>query len=109
MAHEFNVDRLLRFTERDKYAATVAAFEIIDMVEQIEVPKKMLRAKPAVRSIYVLDNEIVKWGYIAEEERQALREELGLVERAELSEKEGTASSDASEDAKKTKKPNTVT
>ena len=95
MAYEFNIDRLLHFTEHDKYAATVAAFEVIDLGEQIEVPKKMMRAKPAVRSMYVLDNEIVKWDYIDEEERQALREELGIAEI----EKEETAPDDATEGA----------
>lgn len=87
MSREFDISRLLVFTSKDKYAATVAASEVIDLGEQIELPKKLQRLKPAVRAIYILDNDIAKWDFIEEEERQALREELGLVDETKEAEK----------------------
>ena len=83
MPREFDINILMKLSERE-YATTAAGFEVIDMHELIEIPKKMQKSKPAVRTMSVLDAELVKWSYIGEEERQALREELGLNVPQEL-------------------------
>ena len=79
MFREFDINILMELCEEKKYATTVAGFEVIDMSEAIETPKKMQKSKLAVRAMGVLGGELVKWNYIEEGDRQALREELGLV------------------------------
>ena len=78
MPKEFDINILMGLCEEQKYATTVAGFEVIDMNEVLEVPKKMHKNKPAVRAMSILGEDLVQWNYIGEEERQALREELGL-------------------------------
>lgn len=87
MPREFDINILMSLSQDQKYATTVAGFEIIDMNDYIDIPKKLHKSKPAVRAMSILDMEIVKWSYIGEEERQSLREELGLNVPQEL---EGT-------------------
>ena len=84
MPKEFDINILMALCEEQRYATTVAGFEAIDMSDQIDVPKKLQKAKPAIRAMSVLSLELVKWSYIGEEERQALREELGLDISQEL-------------------------
>ncbi len=83
MNQEFDIATLLRLTEQDKYATTVAGFETIDMNAEIEVPKKIQRRKPAVRSLYTLSSGLIQWDYISDERREELRQELGISQNKE--------------------------
>lgn len=76
MAREFEITDLLRISDKDKYATTVAAFEIIDMMEMISIPKKLANRKPAVKALYALSDDLVKFDYISDEQRDALLESL---------------------------------
>lgn len=84
MPREFDINILMRLCEKQRYAAAVAGFEVIDTNDAINVPKILHKNKPAVRAMNILDMKLIKWDYIGEEERQALREELGLVPPQEL-------------------------
>lgn len=83
-AKEFEISRLLELSRDQKYATTVAAFEVIDLIEQIELPKKMINRKPAVKALTALHDRLVQWDFISEEERAALEEELGPAPRTQL-------------------------
>jgi len=76
MSKEFDISQLFEITQKDKYAATVAAFEVIDILDQVEIPKKLSNRKPAIKAMSALSEHIVKWDYIAEEDRLALEEEI---------------------------------
>ncbi len=73
---EFEIAKLLQLADKEKYAMTVAAFEVIDKLEQIEIPKRYINRKPAVKAMIALSDGIVQYDYIADEARQALLEEL---------------------------------
>jgi len=73
---EFEISKLLQLANKDKYATTVAAFEVIDKLEQIEIPKKYVNRKPAVKAMIALSDGIVQYDYIEDEARKALEEEL---------------------------------
>ena len=79
MNEEFDTVTLMELCCNNRYAATVAGFEGIDAGDQIEISRKMRRRRAAVRAMYVLSQGIIKWDYIPEEKRQALREELGIA------------------------------
>ncbi|MBX7058056.1 MAG: DNA primase [Leptospirales bacterium] len=81
---EFEISRLLELSRDQKYATTVAAFEVIDMIEQIDLPKKVQNRKPAVKALTALHDQLVQWDFISEEERLALEEELGPSPRSQL-------------------------
>ena len=73
---EFEISKLLQITRTDKYATAVAAFEVIDQAERLDLPRKWKNRKPAVQAMMALSDEMVRFGFIADEERQKLREEL---------------------------------
>lgn len=79
MSKEFEISRLLELTEKNKYATTVAAFEVIDLLDQIDIPKKMITRKPAIQAMHALSEQAVAWDYISDEQRRALDEELNPV------------------------------
>jgi len=76
MAKDFDITRLLDLTRESKYATTVAAFEAIDLLEQINVPRKYRTRKPAIQALYALSDGLVRYDYISDEQRNALDEEL---------------------------------
>lgn len=78
MSKEFSITKLLALCEDKKYATTVAGFEVIDVSESIDVPKSFQKSKLAVQAMSILDDNIVSWDYIGEEERQALKDELAI-------------------------------
>lgn len=73
---EFEISKLLSLADKEKYATTVAAFEVIDKLEQIEMPRRFLSRKPAVKAMIALSEGIVRYDYISDEDRRALEEEL---------------------------------
>ncbi|MBI40406.1 MAG: DNA primase [Leptospiraceae bacterium] len=73
---EFEIYKLLEITRNDKYATAVAAFEVIDQAERLEIPRKWKNRKPAVQAMMALSEEMVHYGFITDEARQQLREEL---------------------------------
>lgn len=81
MSKEFDISQLFEITQKDKYAATVAAFEVIDILDQVEIPKKLSNRKPAIKAMSALSENLVKWDYIAEEDRLALEEEIRAAKK----------------------------
>ncbi len=79
MPREFDIVALMNLCHKDRYATTVAGFEVIDLGEQIEVSRKMAKRKVAVKTMHILTQEMVKWDFISEEKRHALRQELGIL------------------------------
>jgi TATA-binding protein-associated factor Taf7 len=73
---EFEISKLLNLADKEKYATTVAAFEVIDKLEQIEIPRRYVARKPAVKAMIALSEGIVRYDYISDEDRRALEEEL---------------------------------
>ncbi len=80
--YTFNIEKLMKLTEKDKYAATVAAFNAIDLIDQIEDPqKKNRKRKVTVQVMDLLADEDLKWAYVSDEDRLSLENELGDRER----------------------------
>lgn len=75
----FEIQKLLSITAENKYATAVAAFEIIDQLPTLELPKKWKNRKPAVQAMMAISDDMVKYGYIEDSQRTALDEELGIV------------------------------
>ncbi|MCB1170829.1 MAG: DNA primase [Leptospiraceae bacterium] len=73
---EFEISKLLEITRNDKYATAVAAFEVIDQAERLDLPRKWKTRKPAVQAMMALSDDMVQYGFITDEARQQLREEL---------------------------------
>ncbi len=92
MSKDFEISKLLDLSREQKYATTVAAFEVIDMLEQIDVPRKMANRKPAVKAMNALFEQTVQWDYIGDEAREALAAELENSRRANLDAVFGNAS-----------------
>ncbi|MCR9142000.1 MAG: hypothetical protein NXI24_07090 [bacterium] len=84
MSKDFEISKLLDLSRDQKYATTVAAFEVIDMLEQIDIPRKMANRKPAVKAMNALFEKTVQWDYIDDEAREALAAELENSRRANL-------------------------
>ena len=78
MSKDIEIEELMDLCKNNKYATTVTGFEVIDYLDQIEIPKKLRRRKPTIKAIYILKNNLIKSDYIGEEERLALRKELNL-------------------------------
>jgi hypothetical protein len=76
MSKDFEISRLLQLASEHKYEATVAMFEVIDQLEQIDINKKYINRKPAVKAMVALSENAVKYDYISDDQRQALMEEL---------------------------------
>ena len=73
-----DIDSVLNISRINRYEATSIGFEIIDMMEYLDLSKKIQRLKPAIRAIHLIDKKSVQWDYITEEQRNKLREEIGL-------------------------------
>ncbi|MEQ8349914.1 MAG: DNA primase [Leptospiraceae bacterium] len=73
---EFEIFKLLEITRNDKYATAVAAFEVIDQAERLDIPRKWKNRKPAVQAMMALSEDMIRYSFITDEARQQLREEL---------------------------------
>ena len=76
MSKDFEISRLLELASGNKYEVTVAAFQVIDQLDQIDINKKYINRKPAVKAMVALTENLVKYDYITDEQRQELQEEL---------------------------------
>ena len=45
MSKDFEISKLLKLTDENKYETAVAAFEVIDNLEAIAIPKKIANRK----------------------------------------------------------------
>lgn len=77
MSSEFEIKRLLELTQNHKYAATVAAFEVVDLIDQIVVPKSFMNRKPSIKAMQIMSENTVQYGFISDEQREELYIELG--------------------------------
>jgi len=73
---ELQISDLLKITSVNKYAAAVAAFEVVDNAYMLDLPAKWSTRKAAVQSMMALSREIVKFDFISDEQRRKLDEEL---------------------------------
>lgn len=76
---EFQIRDLLEITENNKYAATVAAFEIIENLDKLDLDPKKLgwkTNKVSVIAMLALARKIIKYDFITNEQRKKLEEEL---------------------------------
>ncbi len=76
---EFEIKDLLRITKENRYATAVAAFEIIDNFDKLEIDFKKiggLRNKIAVTSMILLTENLIKYDIITDEQREKLKREL---------------------------------
>ena len=79
---DFEITKLLELTDREKYAATVAAFEIIEKLDQLDIPKKYQNRKPSIRALAALSEKVVQFDFIDDETREKIEEELRESRRA---------------------------
>lgn len=73
---DFQISELLRITSRNKYAAAVAAFEVVDNTHMIDIPSRWTTRKAAVQSMMALSRDLVQFDFINDEQRDALEAEL---------------------------------
>ncbi len=73
---EFEISRLLELTATEKYATTVAAFEVIEMIDQLDIPKKVQHRKPSIQALTLLADKHIQWDYIEDSAREELEAEL---------------------------------
>jgi hypothetical protein len=76
---EFQIRDLLEITKDKKYAATVAAFEIVENLDKIDLDLKKLgwkTNKVAVIAMMALAKGKIKYDFITDEQRSKLEEEL---------------------------------
>jgi hypothetical protein len=73
---EFEISKLLELTDKAKYAVTVAAFEAIDKLEQLDIPKKYANKKASIRAMIALSEGLITYDYVDDTRREALDEEL---------------------------------
>lgn len=76
---EFQIRDLLEITDSNKYAATVAAFEIIENLEKLDLDPKKLgwkTNKVSVLAMLALARKYIKYDFITNEQRKQLEEEL---------------------------------
>ncbi len=77
--NEFQIRDLLEITKDRKYAATVAAFEIIENLDKLDLDPKKLgwkTNKVSVLAMLALARGKVKFDFITDEQRLKLEEEL---------------------------------
>ena len=79
---DFEISKLLDLTRKNKYATTVAAFEIIEMMDQLAVPRKLFNRKPAVKAMSMLSDELINWEFISEEQRVELDSTISAMRRS---------------------------
>ncbi len=75
-AGEFQISELLKITAQNKYAAAVAAFEVVDNTHMLELPPRWGTRKAAVQAMMALSRDIVKFDFITDEQRAKLEAEL---------------------------------
>lgn len=76
---EFQIRDLLEITDSNKYAATIAAFEIIENLEKLDLDPKKLgwkTNKVSVLAMLALARKHIKYDFISNEQRKQLEEEL---------------------------------
>ncbi len=73
---EFEISKLLELTGKQKYASTVAAFEVIEFLEQLDVPRKIMNRKPSIKALSMLADGLLQWDFIDDETRLKLEEDL---------------------------------
>ena len=76
MSKEFEISKLLKITANNKYEATVAAFEVVNNLNKINIPKKEQNRKPAVKAMLSLARDDIQYDYIDDATRLSLEEEL---------------------------------
>ncbi|MFN3605099.1 MAG: hypothetical protein ACK4UJ_10350 [Leptonema sp. (in: bacteria)] len=75
----FQIKDLLKITQNNKYETCVAAFEVVENFHKMDLDLKKLgwkTNKVAVIAMMALSKGIVKYGYITDEQRQKLEQEL---------------------------------
>lgn len=100
---DFQISELLKITAEKKYAASVAAFEVVDNGYMIELPPKWSTRKVAVQAMLALSRDIVQFDSITDEQRAKLEAELQNSPHRDSAEalfrsKAGAPVSDDSED-----------
>ncbi|GIX41137.1 MAG: hypothetical protein KatS3mg129_0870 [Leptospiraceae bacterium] len=76
---EFQIRDLLEITKDKKYAATVAAFEIVENLDKLDLDLKKLgwkTNKVSVLAMMALARGKIKYDFITDEQRLQLEEEL---------------------------------
>jgi hypothetical protein len=97
MPSEFEIKQLLEITSEEKYATTVAAFEVVDLIHQIEVPKEYENRKPAIKAMQILADKGVQYAFISDEKRDEHYQELGEGEGDEMLEYAQPTAADVAE------------
>lgn len=75
---EFQISELLKITAQNKYAAAVAAFEVVDNAHMLDLPPKWGTRKAAVQAMMALSRDVVQFDFISDEQREKLEAELQI-------------------------------
>ena len=75
---EFQISELLKITAQNKYAAAVAAFEVVDTAHMLDLPPKWGTRKAAVQAMMALSRDVVRFDFISDEQREKLEAELQI-------------------------------
>ena len=78
-----DIKKLIEFVKEKKYEKTVACFEIIDNIDKFKLPKNVSAWKLPLKSFYVLSNDLAKYDYITNEQKEQLLLEKEEMEKLE--------------------------
>lgn len=68
---ELEISKVLNLAKSNKYATACAAFDVVDHIFKIEVPKSLKPRKLAVQAMTLLQDGVVKYGYESKLEEAA--------------------------------------
>lgn len=60
------ITKVLNLTKANKYAMACAAFDLVDHIFKVEVPKPLKTRKLSVQAMTLLQDGVIKFGFEAE-------------------------------------------
>jgi len=60
---EMDISKVLNLVKGNKYEAACAAFDLVDHIFKVDVPKSMRARKLSVQAMTLLHDGVIKFGY----------------------------------------------
>ena len=60
---EIEISKVLNLAKGNKYATACAAFDLVDHIFKVEVPKNLKSRKLSVQAMTLLQDGVIKYGY----------------------------------------------
>ena len=69
---DFDLLNLIEHVKTLKYEKTVVGFAVLDKLDKMQIPRKLKSRKPAVQAMYAITNNLIKYAYFTQEEKEKL-------------------------------------